>query len=419
MKSVNQSSQFTWARVTAAALLFAMLSACSTTVKTANSVPVIEAEQVVATAALLDVGIVVFDANVPEDPEEQLKAEEKGIFPRVRRAEARYMPYVLRTTMESTNQWGAVRVIPEPNTSSELIVRGRIEFSDGHDLKVSVQAYDATGRVWLRKSYSDIATKFAYREDVNYVGDPFQDVYNRIANDLYEARQRLDHDYLTKVRQVASLRYAAELSPEAFAEHLKYDRQGRIALDRLPSEDDPMLSRVNRIRESEYLFIDTVDQHFGNFYHRMDPTYHQFRRFSYDEVQALEENKRAARMRALAGIAGVVGGAVIDSKARTRTQQIVGQGAVFGGLAGLKQAWDVHRAGDIHTEQIKELAASFDAEVQPAVFEVEGEVIQLNGTLQNQYTQWRTMLQRIYREETGLGSLEQASIDSTANEAVQ
>ena len=35
-----------------------------------------------------------------------------GIYPDVRKAESRYMPVLLRDTIESTGQWGQVRVLP-------------------------------------------------------------------------------------------------------------------------------------------------------------------------------------------------------------------------------------------------------------------------------------------------------------------
>ncbi len=60
-------------------------------------------------AELLDVGVRMFDPNIPPDPVEQ---EKRGIYPDVRKAESRYMPVLLRDTLESTGQWGQVRVLP-------------------------------------------------------------------------------------------------------------------------------------------------------------------------------------------------------------------------------------------------------------------------------------------------------------------
>ena len=59
--------------------------------------------------ALLDIGIVLFDPGIPDSVEEQ---QEDFVFPAVRRAEARYIPYHLKGTLESTGYWGSVWVVP-------------------------------------------------------------------------------------------------------------------------------------------------------------------------------------------------------------------------------------------------------------------------------------------------------------------
>ncbi len=77
-------------------------------------IPKIAAKQAsvhIPEAELLDVGIRVFDPGIPEgikDNEEALA--KKRIYPDLRKAEARYVPTLLRETLEGTAQWGAVRV---------------------------------------------------------------------------------------------------------------------------------------------------------------------------------------------------------------------------------------------------------------------------------------------------------------------
>ena len=66
---------------------------------------------------LLDVGVRMFDPNIPADPAEQ---EKRGIYPDVRKAESRYMPVLLRDTLESTGQWGQVRVLPAESSGSDV-----------------------------------------------------------------------------------------------------------------------------------------------------------------------------------------------------------------------------------------------------------------------------------------------------------
>ena len=55
---------------------------------------------------LLDIGILLFDPNIPEE-------EDDFIFPEIRKAEARYMPFHLKKTLQDTGFWGGVWVLPE------------------------------------------------------------------------------------------------------------------------------------------------------------------------------------------------------------------------------------------------------------------------------------------------------------------
>ena len=54
-----------------------------------------------------------FDPGIPKNIENDDEAlAKKRIYPELRKAEARYMPTLLRSTLEETAHWGAVRVIP-------------------------------------------------------------------------------------------------------------------------------------------------------------------------------------------------------------------------------------------------------------------------------------------------------------------
>ena len=63
----------------------------------------------IAENRLLNASIEVFDPGTL--PEDEKKAN--GLSMDIRKAEARYMPETLRTTMEKTGYWGAVRVVPK------------------------------------------------------------------------------------------------------------------------------------------------------------------------------------------------------------------------------------------------------------------------------------------------------------------
>ena len=142
-------------RILVLGALAGMTAGC--VVKETRPLPQLQATQAtdeVASERLLDVGIRVFDAGIPKEVEENPDlADEKRVYPDIRRAEARYFPSQLRDTLAGTAQWGAVRVVPALVDSTDLIVTGKILESNGAELKLAIHAQDSTGRVWLDGDY--------------------------------------------------------------------------------------------------------------------------------------------------------------------------------------------------------------------------------------------------------------------------
>src|SRR2546428_12531114 len=96
----------------------------------------------------LDVAVHPFDPGIP--PNLDAKALDKQrINPDIRQAESRYMATLLRGTLESSGQWGAVRVAPEIAQFIDVIVSGRILESTGAKLALEITVRDSTGRVWI------------------------------------------------------------------------------------------------------------------------------------------------------------------------------------------------------------------------------------------------------------------------------
>lgn len=381
-------------------LLVLALTGCSTQqVVRENASTATVAQQEVPENELLDLSVVVFDPGLPASEEE---IEKEGLFPEVRRAEARYIPYQLKETLQTTGYWGAVRVVPDKRAITDLQVTGRIIDSNGETLKLAVRAVDATGREWLDKTYTDTASKFAYKGHVAGNVDPFQDIYNEISNDLVLARNALSAQDIQRVRQVAQLRFATELSPYAFEDYLSVDKKGRYSVVRLPADDDAMIGRLRKVQEREYMLVDTLDEYYARFNTDMRLPYDNWRHYTYDEIIALRAVQSSARKRYLAGAALVIGGILIDKSSDSRAQSNVGVGAAIAGLYAIKSGWDRSKETKLHKDALEELDSSLDAEVAPLVIDVEGRVVELNGSVEEQYIEWRRILREIYDAETGL-----------------
>ena len=88
-------------------------------------------------ARLVDVSIDLFAPGVSDTPPSPML--EKGIRASVRKSESRYIPTHLRNTLQSTGQWGAVRVVPGGAGWAELLVTGKILKSNGKDLELELR----------------------------------------------------------------------------------------------------------------------------------------------------------------------------------------------------------------------------------------------------------------------------------------
>jgi hypothetical protein len=385
-----------------------LLAGCvSHTVRTVDLTPPAQAEQPIPEHRLLDVGIAVFDANVTDDYEEQ---EAFAIVPEVRAAEAQFMPYYLKTVLQGTGQWGAVRVVPRLSNAVDLTVLGRIEHSDGEHLLLTIGVVDATGRVWFSRLYDAFASRYAYEDWMSESVDPFQTLYKRVADDLLAFVQSLDDATVAGIRRTAELRFAYDMAPDAFADYIAV-RDGRVEVRRLPAPNDPIMARVGQVREREYLFIDTLDEHYENYYQSMRGPYQDYRKYSYDEASGMRHLRAQARSRTiagatmlLAGIGGTICGYTSDGACSSTAGQVASVTATTGGALLLKSAFEKRAEARFHAQGLQEIARSLDAEVTPHVIELESQTLNLSGTVDEQFTALRSALRRIYREQVGLPS---------------
>ena len=123
--------------------ILGLMSACASTVsnhgKDSPPVDLQKISQELPDEQLLDVWIELFDpGELPTKEKEAL-----GLSKEIRAAEARYMPIHLRSVMEKTGYWGAVRVVPYGTEGAEVLVRGLIVDSNGEELKLQITAYPA------------------------------------------------------------------------------------------------------------------------------------------------------------------------------------------------------------------------------------------------------------------------------------
>ena len=390
--------KFRFNRLGCIALFIMLLASCATYQENVAPTRIMRAQQEIPEDQLMDVGILPFESEELTEKE----AEAEGTSNEIRKAEGHFIPNHLKHTLQQSGHWGAVRVIPSQTDSTDLFVKGQIEESNGEHLTLEIDVVDATGRHWFTKEYKKEASQFAYSGNRPGEKDAYQDLYNAIANDMAEFKKKLTADDIKKIRSTSKLKFAKDFAPDAFAGYLATGKKNRTEIKRLPADDDPMMARLLKIREREYMFIDTLNEHYDSFYREMWPSYENWRQLNMTERRAMREIKHKAIKQQLIGallIAGAIAAGSADSSAMAAVQTsmiIIGSQVIIDG-------WNVSKEAEIHEAAIQELSESFSSEMTPVVMEFEGRQYRLTGTAEEQFEQWRAILRNIYFAETGFG----------------
>jgi hypothetical protein len=272
--------------------------------------------------------------------------------------------------MEESAGWGAIRVLPDADPTAEVMLTGEIIESNGVELSLHITARDSTGRLWIERTYTDFALG-NYAVNLNYLNDPFQDLYNKITNDLNEVRAGLSERDLNRILDTSMLRYAAALAPEAFSPFMTLGNDGRIQLVGLPARDDAMYFRASRIRESEYVFADTVDEAYQLFFNEVGQTYTFWRSYSHELILGNESLEKES----------------YEDKQRSQT------------WARVENVYNDYKESRLNGDALRQMTNSFDSEVTPTVTSLAGAMIHLEGSLSARYQEWRGILQEIYASE--------------------
>jgi hypothetical protein len=390
------------------ALSFVMAGCVTSETKPIPKIAAKQATVHIPEAELLDIGIRVFDPGIPKNIEDDVEAlAKKRIYPDLRKAEARYIPTLLRETLESTAQWGAVRVIPDTAEFVDVIVTGTLIDSNGGFLSVDVTAVDAAGRVWIKdKRYQSLVDLGAYKTTASMKArDPFQNVYSEIANDLVVARDKLTSVERENIRRIASLRFAEDLAPDAMAGMTAKDKNGIMQVVRMPAEGDPTLGRIEKIRERDTAVVDTVNDYYASFHDSMEESYGSWRQTSFTELEKEMRARSAARTRTVLGAAALIASIFAPNSCSSydscRINNAARNAGTMGGIAAVLSGIRKYADARVHADALKELTNSFQAEVAPQVVEVEGHTLRLTGTAEDQYREWRKLLKKLYEEETG------------------
>ena len=375
------------------------LSACSThTVKTTSYTPVVRDSQGVPEDLLLDVGVAMFDPGLDELDGDQ----EELTNHQVRVAESRYAPYLLAETLQRSANWGIVRLMPNHSSPMDVYITGTILESNGESMRMRVHVADSTGKDWYTKVYDQEISQFSYDPSQRQQSDPFQILYNNIANDLLVwKKNNITDEEVVEIRTISEILFARRFSPDVFDPYLSTSRNGIYQINSLPADSDPVLERIRDIRERDFMFIDTIQDYYATYVRQMRLPYDSWREQSYHETITLRELEASAKRRFIAGAVAVVGGLAAATQGSNYATQAGGAFGVGAGAYLIRSGFDKRAEARIHMEALEELGQSLENEVAPQVINLDDRTITLTGSVEEQYEQWREILADLYAAEVG------------------
>lgn len=331
---------------------------------------------------LLDVSIEIFEIEHGLESNAQRNEKKSNIerqaFADISEIERQYLPILLRNTLNKSQYWGTVNVLPKQNLAADLSISGKIIHSDGNRLSLHINAKDASGRPWLDKRYSAIIQSKDnenFQQSCNIPSTPYQQLYHQIANDLLSVRVGLSDKQLLNIRRVAQIHHAQDLSPEAFKGLTAIDSDGLVLVKRLLAHNDPVLQQVERMQNRHYIFVETIDTHYLDLHRKMEAIYQLWQQYSCERAVELELRKLSK-----------------DSKKRRYS----------GGFNAIADNYRRYKISKMFEQEWQQLASSFKQEVDPAVVELNNKVYTLSGSVDQQLEEWRRLLREYYSLQESL-----------------
>ncbi|WP_296593291.1 hypothetical protein [Methylophaga sp.] len=347
----------------------------------------------------LDVIIPVFSPGLSASAAEY---EEEGIWPELRRAEANRFAYKLKTALDESGKFGAVRVAPNSTASGDLFAVGEIIESNGQELEFSLRVVDASGKQWLNETIDHEVGEGFYKNPRNDGKDPYDPAFDKAAQAIIEALLKQKQSELAQLQNINDLRFAASFNEQAFKEYLDTSGQ-QIKLVSMPSDADPMFERVKSIQVREQLFVDNLQQNYSAFSQQMDDSYLAWQEASATEMQLRKEAKTKSIWKMIGG-AVLIGAAVAAATSGSSNDPRFGRdlATVAGGIGGavlISSGFKSREEAKFHQEALNELGESVNLEMAPQVMTYEEESVELTGDIDEQFRQWRAFLNRMYQLE--------------------
>lgn len=365
----------------------------------------------------LRLAIPVLDPGIPESTQSQ---KEQGIWPELRKAEAVRCAFKLKQWIHRYNQFDSIVISADASISADIYLIGRIVESDGETMRIAYQVVDARGVAWTEERTKKHRVEEGWHDRYgNTDRDPFDSLYNKIAEDVYEQlkdRGKAHVDQLEQNEKVGSdkatyselqlitttrdLAFASFVSPE-YGDFLKVEGR-HYKIQYAPDEQAESWRRIQTIMRREDEFAQVIEDYYEGFRDQIETDYDKWQEETFPVARDIRLAKRGRTVKALVGAALVVASvAAAEDGAANDGDRSAENAAVAGVLAGGALIGAAFRDNHVHkqaVDEINELSRSLHNSIRPTRIDLSGKVVTLTGTVQDQFGQWRSMLADIFAQ---------------------
>ncbi len=364
----------------------------------------------------LRLAIPALNAGIPDSAKAQ---QDQGIWPELRKSETIWTALKIKEWMHRYNQFDSIVVSADTTVSADVYLLGEILQSDGEIMRIAYYVVDATGEVWFPRTTSVYRVKegwFERNERTNR--DPFDPLYNEIAETVYEAlkdrgkahveqlerqsKRPNSQNSLTGLQRIAMTRdlvFAAFLSPEEFGDSLKVVNN-RYQIQYLPYSEGSDWGRVTSIQAREEDFSEVIERYYEEFSSTIEDDYGQWQR---DSFPLAREVRLAKRGRTVKGVLGtlILAAAAVSSKDGAAddgdgSAELATKLGALTGAALVTASFMENAKRKRAVDEINEIGGSLHNSLRPTRVDLNGKIVTLSGSVQDQFTQWRTMLTEMY-----------------------
>ena len=340
------------------------------------------------------------------------RIDHKAIDPKIRRLETHFLPTAMKKALDESGQWGQTFVSPGEVTSPDLFVNANILASDGHSIALIFYVTDSTGRVWYNETVEYNTQTWDYSSADWPDRDPYDAIFNHVANKLVEVRNGISAEDQRRIRLVSQMRFASDLAPNAFENYLATNANNQLYVQRFPADNDPTYQVVQQLHGTELEMLSHIEEYYNHLHEGVWDPYstwrEQFRSLSIEMEQYRVEAQNQKTSSIVAGIliAAVAASSGAESYERGDSYGVA-QSAAFlvGGLELSKAMYDAAKEkieiANLKAKELSEISTIAGEGMQPKVIELEGRTYQLTGDVEDRFRQIRAIIRKRYLLETG------------------